>query len=142
MKFLPEKYLNKFEGFPAHMNELGKFVFYRTYSRWLPEAGRRETWKETAARAADYNISLAEEHLRKIGYKPDKKALEREAKLLFENMFNLRQSVSGRTLWVGSSDENSVARKYPLANFNCSFLNIEKWNDLAQLFYLLLVGRM
>src|SRR5690625_5971162 len=54
-------------------------------------------------------------------------------------MFNLRQFLSGRTLWVGGS-EQGVAEKFPLANFNCSFLNIESWLDFGDLFYLLLVG--
>jgi len=33
-----------------------------------------------------------------------------------------------------------VAEKFPMANFNCSFTNIEKWEDLAELFYLLMLG--
>lgn len=31
-------------------NELSEFVYYRTYSRWLEEEGRRETWIETVDR--------------------------------------------------------------------------------------------
>jgi hypothetical protein len=54
-------------------------------------------------------------------------------------MFNLKQFLSGRTLWVGGAD-GGVAEKYPLANFNCSFVNIRSWDDLGDLFYLLLVG--
>src|SRR5690606_33909894 len=60
-----------------------------------------------------------------------------EAETLFDNVFNLRQFLSGRTHWVGGAD---VAHKFPLANFNCSFLEISKWEDLGDLFYLLLVG--
>ena len=34
-----------------------------------------------------------------------------------------------------------MADKFPLANFNCSFIDVTKWDDfLATLFYLLLVG--
>ncbi|WP_325167476.1 glycyl radical enzyme family protein [Lederbergia citri] len=40
---------------------------------------------------------------------------------------------------MGGSDQG-VAEKFPLANFNCSFLNIRSWDDLGDLFYLLLVG--
>jgi ribonucleoside-diphosphate reductase alpha chain/ribonucleoside-triphosphate reductase len=65
--------------------------------------------------------------------------LRQEAEELFDNMFNLRQFLSGRTMWVGGA-EGGVAEKYPLANFNCSFLNIRSWSDLGDLFYLLLVG--
>ncbi|WP_407052731.1 ribonucleoside-triphosphate reductase, adenosylcobalamin-dependent [Paenibacillus dendritiformis] len=121
------------------MNALGTFVYYRTYSRWLPLEGRRETWKETCRRAAEYNVQLAVKHLEKIGYPVDVEWHRKEAETLFDNMFNLRQFLSGRTLWVGGA-ENGVADKYPLANFNCSFINIKSWSDLGDLFYLLLVG--
>lgn len=138
-KLLTDEFIDKYPDFPEHMNALGTFVYYRTYSRWLPSEGRRETWKETCRRAAEYNVQLAVKHLEKIGYPVDIEWHRKEAELLFDNMFNLRQFLSGRTLWVGGA-ENGVADKYPLANFNCSFINIKSWSDLGDLFYLLLVG--
>lgn len=138
-RFLSDEFIDRYPDFPPHMNALGQFVYYRTYSRFLPEKGRRETWKETCRRAVDFNIKLAYQHLVNIGMTPNVTELEKEAEGLFDNMFNLRQFLSGRTLWVGGA-ENGVADKYPLANFNCSFLNIKSWEDLCDLFYLLLVG--
>jgi ribonucleoside-triphosphate reductase (thioredoxin) len=138
-RFLGDDFLAKYPDFPLHMSPLGQFVYYRTYSRFIPELGRRETWKETCRRSVDYNIKLSFQHLKKIGLYADIRKLEEEAEGLFDNMFNLRQFLSGRTLWVGGAD-NGVADLYPLANFNCSFLNIKSWDDLGDLFYLLLVG--
>ncbi|EJL25116.1 ribonucleoside-triphosphate reductase, adenosylcobalamin-dependent [Brevibacillus sp. BC25] len=138
-QFLRDEFLDQYSDFPIHMSPLGQFVYYRTYSRFVPEKGRRETWKETCRRSVDYNIKLAYQHLNKIGMYADSRAMEKEAEGLFDNMFNLRQFLSGRTLWVGGAD-NGVADLYPLANFNCSFLNIKSWDDLGDLFYLLLVG--
>lgn len=138
-RFLGDDFLGNYPDFPLHMSPLGQFVYYRTYSRFIPELGRRETWKETCRRSVDYNIKLAYQHLKKIGLHVDIRKLEEEAEGLFDNMFNLRQFLSGRTLWVGGA-ENGVADLYPLANFNCSFLNIRSWADLGDLFYLLLVG--
>ncbi|MFF2531659.1 ribonucleoside-triphosphate reductase, adenosylcobalamin-dependent [Brevibacillus sp. NPDC058079] len=138
-QFLRDEFLNQYPDFPIHMSPLGQFVYYRTYSRFVPEKGRRETWKETCRRSVDYNIKLAYQHLKKIGMYADSRTMEKEAEGLFDNMFNLRQFLSGRTLWVGGAD-NGVADLYPLANFNCSFLNIKSWDDLGDLFYLLLVG--
>jgi ribonucleoside-triphosphate reductase (thioredoxin) len=138
-RFLGDDFLAKYPDFPLHMSPLGQFVYYRTYSRFIPELGRRETWKETCRRSVDYNIKLSYQHLKKIGLYADIRKLEEEAEGLFDNMFNLRQFLSGRTLWVGGA-ENGVADLYPLANFNCSFLNIKSWDDLGDLFYLLLVG--
>lgn len=121
------------------MNALGHFVYLRTYSRWLPEKGRRETWKETVRRATEYNVGLGVKHMERIGYGADYVWHRKEAELLFDNMFHLRQFLSGRTLWVGGA-ENGVADKYPMSNFNCSFLNIASWSDLGDLFYLLMLG--
>lgn len=136
---LSEKFLRKYGDFPSHMNAIGKFVYLRTYSRYLPNLGRRETWKETVTRAVQYNINLVREHVEKFNLPITYKELEKEAEQLFDSMFNLKQFLSGRTLWVGGA-EGGVAKKFPLGNFNCSFTTIEKWDDLADHFYLLLVG--
>ena len=138
-KLLTDEFINKYPDFPAHMNALGQFVYLRTYSRYLPEQGRRETWKETVRRSTEYNVNLAIKHIEDIGYKVDYDKYRKEAEEFFDNMFNLRQFLSGRTLWIGGAD-GGVADKYPLANFNCSFVSIKSWEDVGDLFYLLLVG--
>lgn len=124
MSLLTDEFLSQFDDFPKHMGNLAKLVYYRTYSRWLPELGRRETWKETCARATEYNCSLA----------PTPKY---EAERLFENMFNLKQFISGRSLWIGGSE---ASEKTKLANFNCSFVVIDSLKSFGDLFYLLMVG--
>lgn len=123
-KLLNQEFLEQFPDFPQHMDNLAKLVYYRTYSRWLPNEGRRETWKETCARAVEYNCSLAPTSLY-------------EAQSLFRNMFNLKQFISGRSLWIGGSE---ASKKTKLANFNCSFVVIDSIKSLCDLFYLLMVG--
>lgn len=124
MSLLREEFLKSYPDFPSHMENLAKLVYYRTYSRWLPEEGRRETWKETCARAVEYNCSLAP-------------TSTYEAQRLFDNMFNLKQFISGRSLWIGGSE---ASKKTKLANFNCSFVVIDSIKSLCDLFYLLMVG--
>jgi len=136
-ELLTEEFISTYPDFPEQMNELGKFVYYRTYSRFLPDKKRRETWKETVKRSVEYNHQLAIEHFKKIGFSYNKEAVKEEAEQFFDAMFHLRQFLSGRTLWVGGVDSSE---KYPLSNFNCSFLAITKWQDMIDLFYLLLVG--
>lgn len=138
-QLLTDDFINAYPDAPQHMNELGSFVFYRTYSRFLPELGRRETWKEAVRRAVEYNVGISLEQYAKNNYVPPLDKIQIEAETLFDNIFNLRQFLSGRTHWVGGAD-TGVASKFPLANFNCSFINITKWSDLAEMFYLLLVG--
>ena len=125
-KILSKEFLEQYEDFPDEMTKLGKFIYYRTYSRYLPELGRRETWKETVTRAVEYNCSIAPIE-------------EGEAEKLFDNVFHLRNMLSGRTLWVGGASEGLVD-DFPMANFNCSFEVIDDFEAFRDLFYLLMIG--
>ena len=45
-------------------NEMSKFVYYRTYSRWDDAKGRRETWDETVNRCVDYLKKVSKNKLK------------------------------------------------------------------------------
>lgn len=138
-KLLSEEFLAQYPDMPEHMTPMASFVFYRTYSRWLPNLNRRETWREAVARAVEYNVSITSKVFKNNKFTMPIDSVQQEAQVLFDNVFNLRQFLSGRTHWVGGA-KSGVADKFPLANFNCSFINVTKWDDLCDLFYLLLVG--
>ncbi len=121
---LTDEFISKYKHQLSPLKQLGNFVYYRTYSRWLPEQGRREYWWETVRRSVEYNCSLV----------PTRRE---EAEKLFDNIYNLRQFLSGRTFWVGGT---AVSKNYPMANYNCSFLVIDRFNAFRDLFYLLMVG--
>ena len=121
---LSEEFISKYKHLPSPMNQLGSFVYYRTYSRWIQNEQRREYWWETVKRAVEYNCSLV----------PTSKE---EAEKLYDNIFYLRQFLSGRTFWVGGTQ---VAYKYPCSNFNCAFIIINSIKSFEELFYLLMVG--
>ena len=123
-RIISEDFVSVFKHAPSPMNQLGSFVYYRTYSRWMPEELRREYWWETVRRAVEYNCSLV----------PTSKD---EAEKLYKNMFELKQFLSGRTLWVGSTD---VSKFYPMSNYNCSFQVIDSFAAFKDVFYLLMVG--
>jgi adenosylcobalamin-dependent ribonucleoside-triphosphate reductase len=123
-RLISEDFVSYYKHSPSPMNQLGSFVFYRTYSRWVNEEQRREYWWETVRRAVEYNCSLV----------PTSKE---EAEKLYKNVFEMKQFLSGRTLWVGSTD---VSKYYPMANFNCSFQVIDNFAAFKDIFYLLMVG--
>lgn len=122
---LSNEFLDKYKNIEPPMTALGNFVYYRTYSRFLPELNRREYWWETCRRAVEYNCNLV------------KNVPQKEAEELFDAMFNLKMFLSGRTLWVGGTESS---KKYPSSNFNCSYTNIEKIDDICEVFYLLMLG--
>ncbi|WP_165000434.1 ribonucleoside-triphosphate reductase, adenosylcobalamin-dependent [Anaerophilus nitritogenes] len=121
---LTNEFISQYKHRLSPMKELGNFVYYRTYSRWLPEQKRREYWWETVKRAVEYNCNLV----------PTSKE---EAEKLYDNIYNLKQFLSGRTFWVGNT---TVAQNYPMANYNCAFLIIDSFESFKDLFYLLMIG--
>ena len=121
---LTRECLSPYKHAPNPMGQLGAFVYTRTYSRFLPRLGRREFWWETVRRAVEYNCSLAP-------------TSREEAEKLFDNIYHMRQFLSGRTLWVGGTP---VAELYPMANYNCAFTVIDSFTAYHDLFYLLMVG--
>lgn len=123
-RILSEEFVSKYKHTPSPMSQLGSFVYYRTYSRWMQEEMRREYWWETVRRSVEYNCSLV----------PTSKE---EAEKLYKNVFELKQFLSGRTFWVGSTD---VSKYYPMSNYNCSFQVIDSFASFRDIFYLLMVG--
>lgn len=133
--FLSDEFLSQYEGVKVPFTELGEFVYLRTYSRFLEKEGRRETWGETIRRAINYNIGL------EYRFNPgitNVDELRSEAEELYDNIYFLRQFLSGRTNWVGGTE---VANLFPMSNFNCSFLVIKNtFSVFAEIFYLLMLG--
>lgn len=123
-RIISEDYVSMFKHLPSPMSQLGSFVYYRTYSRWVSEESRREFWWESVRRAVEYNCSLV----------PTSRD---EAERLYKNVFEMKQFLSGRTFWVGSTD---VSKFYPMSNFNCSFQVIDSLASFKDIFYLLMVG--
>lgn len=124
-KLLTDEFISQYKHLPNPFpTQLGQFVYYRTYSRWLSLEKRREYWWETVRRAVEFNCSLV-------------MTSQQEAEALYDNIFHLRQFLAGRTLWTGGTE---VSLKYPMANFNCSFTILDKFSTFKDLFYLLMIG--
>ncbi|RCW52996.1 MULTISPECIES: ribonucleoside-triphosphate reductase, adenosylcobalamin-dependent [Halanaerobium] len=122
---LTNEFLSKYKHQPNPFpTELGEFIYYRTYSRWLEEEQRREYWWETVKRAVEYNCSLAQ-------------TTKKEAEKLYDNVYNLRNFLAGRTLWTASTESS---KKYGMSNYNCSFTVIDSFKAYQDLFYLLMIG--
>ena len=124
-KLLTNEFLSQYKHQPNPFpTELGEFIYYRTYSRWLEEEQRREYWWETVKRAVEYNASLAP-------------TTRKEAEKLYDNVYNLRNFLAGRTLWTASTESS---RKYGMSNYNCSFTVIDDFKAYEDIFYLLMIG--
>lgn len=109
------------------MSVYSEFIRLRTYSRWLPEQRRRETWEETVDRYCDFifnetkNCSLIPD---KTKYKIKKYILNKEV------------MPSMRLLW--SAGEN--CRRDNISAYNCTAMAVHSLVCFGETMYILLAG--
>jgi adenosylcobalamin-dependent ribonucleoside-triphosphate reductase len=130
--YLSDAFVDKYKNVvpPFGGNGLGHFVATRTYKRWDEEHARREKWYEVVRRVVEYSMSLYQGSAQF-------EELKIEAELLFDHLFNLKMFVAGRTMWIGGTE---ASKKFPEANYNCSFTIIDSFDTFGDIFYLLLCG--
>jgi adenosylcobalamin-dependent ribonucleoside-triphosphate reductase len=109
--------------------ELGAIVYLRTYSRFIEELKRRETWQETVLRNIEYSLSLD------IVSPAHHKCVE--AEMLFDMMFYLQGFPAGRSLWTAGSKQTL---KDPSSNWNCTGKVIDSLSSFSEIFRWLLIG--
>jgi ribonucleoside-diphosphate reductase alpha chain len=102
---------------------LSNLVHYRTYAKYLPEEYRRETKEETIKR----NMEM---HIRKF---PE---LAADITAAYTQVHAGRVVPSMRSFQFGGE---AIERRNNRM-FNCSFLNITKFRDFADLFYMSMSG--
>ena len=106
-------------------NSLAEFVYYRSYSRWIEEENRRETWIETGQRY----VNFLRENL-------GDKLSEKEYEEVREAILNQEAMPSMRLMWSAGS----AARKTNVAAYNCSYIAPTKIKDFAEIMYVLMCG--
>ena len=127
MAYITDEYVSLHNALtpPWGFGGMGEVVFLRTYSR-KKENGDNETWPETIQRVINGAIDIG------VPY------TQEEAEQLFDHMFNLRCSFSGRALWqLGTPLVNELNGA---SINNCYFINIEKIEDFEFLFDHLMLG--
>lgn len=106
-------------------NSLGEFVYYRTYSRWITEENRRETWIETV----DRYVAFMKENL-------GDKLKGNEYEELREGILKQEAMPSMRLLQFAGLP----ARKTNVCAYNCSYIAPERFQDLAEIMYISMCG--
>ena len=127
MSFISDEFVSKYDNQtpPWGFGGMGEVVFLRTYSR-KKDNGDNETWPETIQRVINGAIEIGAPYT------------QAEAESLFDHMFNLRCSMSGRALWQLGTP--LVQQLNGASLNNCYFVNIEKVEDFEFLFDMLMLG--
>lgn len=111
---------------PWGFGGLGEIVYLRTYSRPVEGLNRNETWVETIQRVIEGAVEIG------VPYTKE------QAELLFDHMFYLRCSMSGRALWQLGTP---LVKQFNGTSLNnCYFTNIETVEDFELLFDYLMLG--
>jgi len=106
-------------------NSLAEFVYYRSYSRWIDNEGRRETWIETV----DRYLAFMRENL-------GKKLHDKEYDELREAILKHEVMPSMRLMWGAGP----AARKTNVTGYNCSFIAPSVLKDFGEIMYLSMCG--
>jgi len=106
-------------------NALSEFVYYRTYSRWIEEEGRRETWVETVDRYMNFMCDNLGDNLDEDEYSEIRNAI-----------LNQEVMPSMRLMWSAGH----AAEKTNVSAYNCSFIAPYRLEDFAEIMYLLMCG--
>jgi len=106
-------------------NEVAEFIYKRTYSRWIPEEGRREEWPETIERLISFLIS-----------KKGKKIPEKTVRKIRKYMLEFAVMPSMRMLWAAGP----AAEKDNTVIYNCSFAKLNCVEAFAECLHILMCG--
>lgn len=107
-------------------NPLAEFVYYRTYSRWMPEQERRETWVETVER---YMFFMRE----KIG---DGALGSEEWSRIEQAIRRMEVMPSMRLMWSAGA----ACRSTNVCAYNCAYIAPSCFQDFAEVLYVLTCG--
>lgn len=116
---LPREFVDKYINItpPFGFDGLGEIVYKRTYSR-VKDDDINESWYETVERVVNGTFSL---QLRKSQY-VDPEAQMREAKVMYDKIFNMKFLPPGRGLWAMGTVLTEEKELYG-ALYNCAMVS-------------------
>lgn len=124
---LPESFVQEYADKTVPWGPVGYVVYKRTYARKVEGQNRTEEWHETIARDINDILKISRGAV----------TLE-EGMRLYDHMFNLRASVSGRSHWQLGTP--TVARLGAASLINCWGVNMDNLEAFTFIFDQLMLG--
>ena len=100
------------------------FIYFRTYSRWIEEKGRREFWEESVNRYKEFFIQKVP------------KAKKKEFTVACKAVKDLEVMGSMRALWTAGK----ALKREHLCLYNCGYTPIDTIKSFSELLYVLMCG--
>ncbi len=105
------------------MNNYQKFIYLRTYARYLWGENRRETWEETVSRYCDFVFT-------------NPAIPEKVKRICKQKILNLEVMPSMRALWTAGE----AAARTNETMYNCAFTPIDDLDAFGEILFLLMCG--
>ena len=106
-------------------NALGELVYYRSYSRWIDQESRRETYIETVDRYLGFMKENLGNKLKDTEYKEIREYILKQWAMPSMRLFQF---------------SGGPARNTNVCAYNCSFIAPESFQDLAEIMYISMCG--
>ena len=106
-------------------DELQRFIYYRTYSRYRDDLGRREHWEETVARVMSFFREIGGTNIRDDEYEEMEEAFRSLSVVPSMRLVNFA---------------GPAARRQNLTCYNCSALPVDSIDAFGEISYLLAQG--
>ena len=124
--FIPEKVKElAAESKKYFRNPLAELVYYRTYSKWIAEEGRRETWIETIGRYVDFMKDNLGSKLSEAEYEEVRQTVLKQEALPSMRLMQFA---------------GKAARRTNVCAYNCSFIAPRSFQDFAEIMYISMCG--
>jgi len=106
-------------------NSLGELVYYRSYSKWIEEESRRETWIETVDRYVNFMKGKLGKKLKPAEYKEIREAILKQEVMPSMRLFQF---------------SGPAVEKTNVCAYNCSFIAPSLLQDFGEIMYLSMCG--
>lgn len=106
-------------------NSLGELVYYRSYSRWIEDENRRETWIETVDRYMNFMKGKLGAKLKPAEYKEVREAILNQEAMPSMRLFQF---------------SGPAVEKTEVCAYNCSFIAPSCLQDFAEIMYVSMCG--
>lgn len=110
---------------PSNMSLYQQYIFTRTYARWLPDKGRRETWDEAVTRYCTFFDKKTNGVLSRVIWDE-----------IYPAIYNLEVMPSMRAL----ATAGPALERENIAGYNCAYVAVDHPAVFSETLYVLMCG--
>lgn len=116
-------FLEDYKNREPKWDTLGEITYYRTYSRFIEEENRNESWFDTVKRVVEGTFQIQKDHCEMMRLPWKNSKAQDSAAIMFDKIFNFKFTPPGRGLWMMGTE--FIKNRGSAALNNCSFISTD-----------------